>query len=139
MALSSRRTFLSALLGTGVGLLVSGFAYSIFRYLAPLKSQSSSQKVTFKESEIAAGGAKFIEYDGKSAVVVRLKNGSIAAFSAVCTHLGCVVQWQKDKDQFLCPCHAGLYNSDGAVISGPPPKPLPKLKIEINNGVIIVG
>ena len=135
----SRRIFLGTIFGFGLTSLTSGFLYVVFRYLAPRKNTSLQKQVKFIETDIPAGGAKFFEFDGKSAVIIRRHDGTLAAFSAVCTHLGCVVQWQKEKDQFLCPCHAGLYNSDGAVISGPPPKPLAKLKFELNGDVITVG
>jgi cytochrome b6-f complex iron-sulfur subunit len=49
------------------------------------------------------------------------------------------VQWEKDKQDFLCPCHAGQYSAEGAVLSGPPPKPLGKLPFVVEDGNIIVG
>jgi len=85
------------------------------------------------------GEAKFFEFAGSSAVLVRKRGGELIAFSAVCTHLGCIVQWEKDKQQFLCPCHAGHYSAEGAVISGPPPKPLAKIPFVVTNGTITVG
>ena len=57
----------------------------------------------------------------------------------ICTHLGCMVQWEKDKQDFLCPCHAGRYSADGAVTAGPPPRPLAKLPFTVAGGIITVG
>ena len=134
-----RRKFLglciSGLLAVGAGAI----AYPVFSFLAPRKGAGSSGKVEIPEAELAEGSAKFFDYEGKAAVLIRKKGGALIALSAVCTHLGCIVQWQKDKDQLLCPCHAGLYTADGAVISGPPPKPLVKISFVVANGKIIVG
>jgi Rieske Fe-S protein len=54
------------------------------------------------------------------------------ALSATCQHLGCQVHWDQGKHQFLCPCHGGVYDRDGRVVSGPPPRPLERLKVRVN-------
>ena len=113
--------------------------YPLYRYLAPLSSGETAGKVLIPEEEVPADGAKFFEYAGSTAVLVRKKGGELVALSAICTHLGCIVQWEKEKQDFLCPCHAGRFTPDGVVVSGPPPKPLTKLPFTVANGVITVG
>lgn len=54
------------------------------------------------------------------------------ALSAVCTHLGCRVGWSPDIRRFQCPCHRGVYERDGQVVSGPPPRPLARLDVRVN-------
>lgn len=54
------------------------------------------------------------------------------ALSATCTHLGCRVSWQADKNQFRCPCHGGVFDREGRVVSGPPPTPLQRLNVRLN-------
>jgi menaquinol-cytochrome c reductase iron-sulfur subunit len=61
---------------------------------------------------------------------------AFTALSAVCTHLGCNVRWSKAASHFTCPCHQGIYDSQGAVISGPPPRPLRQLETRIQDGVL---
>jgi cytochrome b6-f complex iron-sulfur subunit len=139
MDASGRRKFLGCCLGGIVTIALTGVVYPIFRYLAPREQQTGSAKVTFPEADVPEGDAKFIQYAGSAAVLVRKKGGDLIALSAVCTHLGCIVQWQKERQEFLCPCHAGLYTVDGAVISGPPPKPLQKIPVVVANGTITVG
>ncbi len=117
----------------------AGIAFPIFRYLAPRVEHTGAAKVTFSAADVPEGAAKFIQYAGSAAVLVRKKGGDLIALSAVCTHLGCIVQWQKERQEFICPCHAGLYTVDGAVISGPPPKPLQKIPVVVANGTITVG
>jgi cytochrome b6-f complex iron-sulfur subunit len=139
MVNEDRRKFIGICLG---GIAVSGavaVGYPLFRYLAPLQKENSAGKVVIPEQEVPASGARFFEYAGSTAVLVRKPGGGMVALSAVCTHLGCIVQWDKEKQGFLCPCHAGHYSAEGAVISGPPPKPLVKLPIAVANGVITVG
>lgn len=136
---SGRRKFLEICLGGMATATAVAVAYPVFRYLSPLPDSSGAGKVTFPENDIRQGEAKFFQYAGSAAVILKNSNGSLIAFSAVCTHLGCIVQWQKEKQEFLCPCHAGHYRADGTVISGPPPKPLRRLPIAVANGTITVG
>lgn len=58
------------------------------------------------------------------------------AFSIVCTHLGCPVRWLPTARLFMCPCHGGVYYANGTVASGPPPKPLPRYPVRIQNGEV---
>lgn len=134
-----RRTFFGICLGGLVAGFAAAVAYPVFRYLAPRSGSGTTAKVVIPEKEVAEGEAKFFEYAGSSAVLVRKRGGGLVALSAVCTHLGCIVQWEKDKQDFLCPCHAGHYSADGIVTAGPPPKPLARLPFSVANGVITVG
>jgi quinol---cytochrome c reductase iron-sulfur subunit, bacillus type len=71
----------------------------------------------------------------KSAVWLRrVAEDSFIAFSANCMHLGCPVRWLPDADLFMCPCHGGVYYSDGKVAAGPPPRPLFRYEVRIANG-----
>jgi Rieske Fe-S protein len=69
---------------------------------------------------------------GAPAFLVR-SGGSITALSGACTHAGCTVAWHQDVMQFICPCHRGTYTLQGAVVSGPPPRPLDQLHVRIRN------
>jgi len=60
------------------------------------------------------------------------------AFAVNCTHLGCPVNWQQDAGIFLCPCHGGVYYADGRVAGGPPPRPLPRYEVRVENGIVQV-
>jgi cytochrome b6-f complex iron-sulfur subunit len=135
----SRRRFLLACLG-GIAAVGAGLAlYPIYRYLAPNKTGSNEEKVRIPESDILPGDAKFFDFRGATGVIVHKRSGELIALSAVCTHLGCIVQWEKAKQDFLCPCHGGRYTEDGVVISGPPPRPLGKLPFMVVGGAVIVG
>lgn len=61
---------------------------------------------------------------------------SFTAFAVNCTHLGCPVQWIADAHLFLCPCHGGVYDGDGSVTAGPPPKPLGRYPVRVRDGQV---
>jgi menaquinol-cytochrome c reductase iron-sulfur subunit len=61
------------------------------------------------------------------------------AFSVNCTHLGCPVRWLPDAELFMCPCHGGVYYKDGTVAAGPPPKPLVRYDVRVENGDVQVS
>jgi len=76
------------------------------------------------------------------AVYVLTENGSdFTAVSNICTHLGCRVRWIDGKDQFFCPCHNAVFAKNGEVVAGPPPKPLEKYPVKVENDqlYILVG
>ena len=139
MVNEDRRRFLGICLGGIAASAAVAAGYPVYRYLSPLQSNKSASRVVVPEQEVPAGGARFFEYAGSPAVLVRGQDGDLVALSAVCTHLGCIVQWEKEKQGFLCPCHAGRFSPEGAVISGPPPKPLARLPFVVANGSITVG
>jgi Rieske Fe-S protein len=66
----------------------------------------------------------FVDRDGKD---------GYRALSAVCTHLGCRVQWDDSAKHFQCPCHGGIYDRAGNVVSGPPPRPLDQIRARVND------
>lgn len=70
----------------------------------------------------------------KSAIWLRREGDtSFVAFSANCTHLGCPVRWMDSAELFMCPCHGGVYYKDGSVAAGPPPRPLVRYQVRVEN------
>lgn len=134
-----RRRFLLRCLAALSAAGAASALWPVFRYLAPRPGAGAGEKVAIPETEVPEGGARFFEFAGTAAVLVRPRGGELVALSAVCTHLGCLVQWQKDAQEFLCPCHAGRFTAGGAVVSGPPPRPLPRLPFAVSGGTITVG
>jgi menaquinol-cytochrome c reductase iron-sulfur subunit len=57
---------------------------------------------------------------------------SVHALSATCTHLGCQVRWDAATTNFRCPCHGGVFNAQGNVVSGPPPRALDRIEARID-------
>ena len=139
MDTNGRRKFLGVCLGGCAAGMAAASLYPLYRYLSPRAGGGTDAKVVIPEKDVAEGEARFFEFAGSAAVLVRKKGGELVALSAVCTHLGCIVQWEKDQQDFLCPCHGGHYTPDGAVTAGPPPKALAKLPFVVANGAITVG
>ncbi len=78
--------------------------------------------------------------DGNPAWVVHPSGNTFVAFSAVCTHTGCPVQYEPSALEFICPCHGGTYDArTGKVKQGPPPAPLPPIPVHVANGQVYLG
>lgn len=134
-----RRQFLYIILG-GAGTLFAALAvWPVWRYLLPAGKAGLEEKVPVPRREIPPGKAFFFNFRGQPAVVLQPAPGQFVALSAVCTHLGCIVQWLPDKKEFLCPCHAGRFSVEGQVLGGPPPKPLAPLPLTVEDDQLLVG
>ncbi len=73
------------------------------------------------------------------AVYVLTENGrDFVAMSNICTHLGCRVRWIKDQDQFFCPCHNGVFDKAGGVVSGPVPRPLDRFEMKVEDDQLFI-
>jgi len=73
-----------------------------------------------------------------SAYVLTTNGQDFVVMSNICTHLGCRVRWIPDQDGFFCPCHNGVFAKDGSVVSGPPPRPLDRFEVKVEDGVLFV-
>ena len=90
-------------------------------------------------ADVAVGDTYLFTYpsDNDPAILLRLADDDVVAFSQKCTHLGCVVYFEADEDRWHCPCHEGNFDArTGAVISGPPPRPLGRIDVEICDDTI---
>jgi menaquinol-cytochrome c reductase iron-sulfur subunit len=72
------------------------------------------------------------------AYVVPVEGATPLVMSPVCTHMGCNVTWNDEKQRFLCPCHGGQYTADGRNVAGPPPRPLDRIPARVENGVLMI-
>lgn len=129
---ATRRSFLGKLLaGT---LLVGGGASlsSIFAYLFPpegISSRLNPQLVKVgKAVDIPPGKGKLVLAGGEPVWIVHLVRGFVG-ISALCTHKGCIIRWEKERKVFSCPCHEGLFDEHGNVISGLPRRPLTLFRV----------
>jgi len=71
--------------------------------------------------------------------VVKLSASEIVAYGPQCTHLGCAYHWDENRDYFLCPCHNSVFSIDGAVVSGPAPRPLDRYETKVDGGKLLLG
>lgn len=135
-AFVSRRQFIQ------LGFAAVGAAWAGSMVQSQIFPQSSgleeTKPVEIPLTELPIGGNKIINYGGSPAIVLRTPE-SIKAFSLICTHLGCIVQWQEAQQEFYCPCHDGRFDQFGEVISGPPPVPLEEIAVKVENNTITIG
>ncbi len=137
----TRRDFLNYILGFSFFALLSAVLYPIFLYLKPPKAQEvdvSNLKIA-KTTEIENGSSKMFKIGNKPGILIRTNEGEFKAFSAVCTHLDCTVQYKKDENLIWCACHNGRYDLNGKNISGPPPAPLTPYNITVQKDEIFVS
>ena len=83
----------------------------------------------------------WITNEKEISVYILTENGrDFVAMSNVCTHLGCRVRWAAEQKEFFCPCHNGVFDKEGNVVSGPPPRPLDRYQLKVeNNQLYILG
>ena len=129
----NRRTFLDTLLATGFVSTAVAVAYPVTQYLIP---PAGGEPATASASAGRAGSLKpnsaaIFKFGSKPGIVVRTADGDIRAFSAVCTHLDCTVQFKSDTSQLWCACHNGTYDLGGSVVSGPPPRGLEQFTVNL--------
>lgn len=90
-------------------------------------------------AEIPVGGVLNFSYPGPGdgAVLVRLGEDRLVAYDRACTHLLCPVIAQPERGRLHCPCHNGNFDLEtGRPVSGPPERPLPRIVLEIRDGVV---
>jgi Rieske Fe-S protein len=135
----SRREFMAnMILGVGTTLGLGSLAFRFLEYLYPVV-------LPIKLVEIPAGNVSEIPPDGvrlvhlpEGPVMLEKTDKEVRAFSAICTHLGCIIAWHPKEKEFICPCHGGRYDRNGNVVFGPPPRPLEKIQVKLHGDQVFV-
>jgi cytochrome b6-f complex iron-sulfur subunit len=127
---AGRRRFLSqAVMGFGMLFGIGTLGFRFLQFLVPNRKERQAATVLIgAESKIPLGEAVPMDLGGHKILVLRTNEG-IVAFSRRCTDLGCLVSWNREREQFVCPCHQGIYDKTGLNIAGPPPRPLDRFNI----------
>jgi menaquinol-cytochrome c reductase iron-sulfur subunit len=149
----SRRGFLSRTIWAIGGLITAGFGIPAIAYIiGPALQQGQAQNL------IRLGAASKVELgiptlfkvkvqrktgwivdEQDLSIYVRTDDGrNFIAMSNICTHLGCRVRWVADRNKFFCPCHDGVFDKDGNVVSGPPPRPLNRYEVKVEDGQLSI-
>ena len=136
----ARRSFLDWLLGTSAVATLAAIIYPILRFMTPPQIVESAENsvVAAKLSEVPPNTGKIFKFGNKPGILVHTAQGEFKAFSAVCTHLECIVQYRDDTKQIWCACHNGQYNLSGQNIGGPPPRPLEEFKVNTRGDEVVV-
>ena len=136
---SGRREFVANLvLGVSGFLGLGGLGARFLEYLYPIVPPEEVVEVLAgRRDQVPANGGLVLSLPtGKVALLDA--GGELRAFSAVCTHLGCLVRWEEGMEHLYCACHGGMFDREGQVIGGPPPRPLPRYPVEVRHGQVFV-
>ncbi|WP_434590849.1 Rieske (2Fe-2S) protein [Streptomyces sp. A5-4] len=133
-SLTTRRDYLRIVVTVSGGLAVGGLAVAggVLHRHGDSEDAPAPKRIA---DQLLPGESLAFRYPGDEdrAVAVRLKDGSLVGYSAVCTHLACAVLWRKERGtegELYCPCHEGIFDArTGEVTAGPPPRALPKVVI----------
>jgi cytochrome b6-f complex iron-sulfur subunit len=143
-----RRRFINWFLGTSFGALIAAVIYPVIRYMSPPRiPEPSTAQVEAGETNDPAllqKGFKIVRFGSDPVIVIRAGDNDFRALTATCTHLDCIVGYQKDQNRIWCNCHGGSYDLLGRNIGGPPPRPLTALKVNLvpkgtGSSVIVVS
>ncbi|HEV8307204.1 MAG TPA: ubiquinol-cytochrome c reductase iron-sulfur subunit [Methylomirabilota bacterium] len=138
----TRRGFINWFLGTTAGAFLLAVLYPVARYLVPPPAgESASGTVTLpiKPDEVKPNSGQIFKFGNRPGILVRTPAGELRAFSAVCTHLNCTVQYRPDLSHIWCACHNGHFDLNGKNIAGPPPRPLEPLVVNTRGAQIVVA
>lgn len=102
-----------------------------------IEAQSNSV-LAGKVNDIPANSGKIFKFGSKPGIMIKTASGDIKAFSASCTHLDCIVQYDPNTKAIVCACHNGKYDLTGKNVSGPPPRPLEEFTVNIKGDDITV-
>jgi cytochrome b6-f complex iron-sulfur subunit len=142
-ASTGRRRLITYLLGFSVVATLGGVLTPVVGYLWPPKRASAGGSGRVQAGttvDFPVGQGKVVPVNDKPVIIVNTAQGGLKAFSAICTHLGCIVEWDEPRQFILCPCHDGRFNAaNGAIISGPQPAPLPELALTVEADAVYVS
>lgn len=139
---TTRRSLIKGLLGFSIIATLGGVLAPIIGYLWPPARRTGvegSRVRVASLTELQVAGGLVVPVESRPLVLTVTDDGQVHAFSAICPHLGCVVAWEQAGNYILCPCHDGRFNAQtGAVISGPPPSPLPPVDVFVSGDDVLV-
>ncbi|MEW5978102.1 MAG: ubiquinol-cytochrome c reductase iron-sulfur subunit [Acidobacteriota bacterium] len=135
-----RRSFVGWLLGGGFTASLISFFYPAIKFMnpPPVPEASTNEVVAGKVDDLKPHTGKIVKFGSRPALLIRVTETEWRAFSAVCTHLNCTVQFQESTQHIWCACHNGLFDLNGKVVSGPPPRPLEAFAVRVRGDEVFI-
>jgi nitrite reductase/ring-hydroxylating ferredoxin subunit len=136
-----RRSVVRWLLGSGFTASIISFLYPAIKFMnpPPIPEPSTNEASAGKVADLRPNSAKVVKFASRPALLIRVSETEWRAFSAVCTHLNCTVQFQERTRQIWCACHNGFYDLNGKVVSGPPPRALEEFQVHIRGEEVVIS
>jgi len=138
----TRRRRVLGWLGKGfLSLWGAGFLWAWVSFLkAPLSNHGLTERTLNigDPDSFVVGQAMLVRHGDKPLIVIRATGDSFIGLSAVCTHLNCVLTWDAAEGILRCPCHDGAFDVNGNVLTGPPPRPLERFRVEVRLGELFL-
>jgi menaquinol-cytochrome c reductase iron-sulfur subunit len=154
LPVENRRSFLAALLGVGSVFVAALLSVPLIRFaLFPLIRRTTESKSSpvgelsdfTSSTEPVMRTIQIEQVDGwrkavseKAVYVTKDSQGQLRVLTSICPHLGCTVPWNKEKKEFICPCHGATFAPDGSRISGPSLRGMDTLDTSVENGQLLV-
>jgi Rieske Fe-S protein len=144
----SRRDVLAWGLWAAIGVLAAATAWPVYELVSSRRGRKKALKYigALPVEDMPEVGVMKVELNLRGGerpdtrlFIRRDAAGALTAYSATCTHLSCLINFNRVKGEFICPCHGGRYDIEGRVIAGPPPRPLTRLPVKVQGGKIAVG
>jgi cytochrome b6-f complex iron-sulfur subunit len=136
-----RRTLIRWLLGGGFTASIASFVYPAIQFMNPpeVPEASVNEVSAGKVQDLKTNAGKIVRFGSRPALLVRVGETQWRAYSAVCTHLNCTVQYRDSTHQIWCACHNGTYDLNGHVVSGPPPAPLEEYAVRVRGDEVVIS
>ena len=136
-----RRTLIRWLLGGGFTASIASFIYPAIQFMNPpdIPEASVNEVSAGRIQDLKPNAGKIVRFGSRPALLVRVDENQWRAFSAVCTHLNCTVQYRDAARQIWCACHNGVYDLNGHNVSGPPPAPLEEYAVRVRGEEVVIS
>lgn len=137
----ARRAFVRTLVGTGLGATAAAILYPVVRFVIPppVAESTETSVVAAATDELVPNSGKVFKFGNKPGILIRTPAGELRAFTAICTHLQCTVQYREDYQHIWCACHNGHFDLHGKNIAGPPPRPLEAYAVNVRGNEVVVS
>ncbi len=132
----------------GAAMAIPAIAYIVGPALERTKAGKWSQLGAASKVELGTPTLFKVKFERQTGWIVDQREISLyiltdngrdfVAMSNICTHLACRVRWIADREQFFCPCHNGVFDKEGNVLSGPPPRALDRYEVKVEDDQLFV-